>query len=122
MSNEKMREEFEAWFCSTMPYKIAKKAGLPLWMMGITSLRTFRLAGLRWNASRAALCVELPKQWFDDGLDCYLMEAHQVGNALDAAGGATNDPNSHPPKPAAVTRRHKENKRSAKTLDAHWKQ
>lgn len=39
-----------------------------------------------WKASRAALCVDLPKQWFDDGLDSDLMEAHQVGEALDAAG------------------------------------
>ncbi len=70
---EKMREDFEEWFKrdyhpdKTGPY--VKDAML-----------------LAWQASRAALCVELPSQWFDDGLDCDLMEAHQVGKALDEAG------------------------------------
>ena len=39
-----------------------------------------------WKASRAALCVELPKQWFDEGLGCDLMEVNHVADALDAAG------------------------------------
>ena len=70
---EKMREDFEEWYKrdyhpdKTGPY--VKDAML-----------------LAWQASRAALCVELPSQWFDDGLDCDLMEAHQVGKALDEAG------------------------------------
>ena len=70
---DKVREDFEEWFKrdyhpdKTGPY--VKDAML-----------------LAWQASRAALCVELPSQWFDDGLDCDLMEAHQVGKALDEAG------------------------------------
>ena len=70
---EKMREDFEEWFKrdyhpdKTGPY--VKDAML-----------------YAWQASRAALCVNLPKQWFDDGLDSDLMEAHHVGKALDAAG------------------------------------
>ena len=70
---EKIREEFEEWFerdyhpDKTGPY--VKNAML-----------------YAWQASRAALCVDLPKQWFDDGLDSDLMEAHQVEKALDAAG------------------------------------
>ena len=70
---DKVLEEFEEWFKrdyhpdKTGPY--VKDAML-----------------YAWQASRAALCVELPKQWFDDGLDCDLMEAHQVGKALDEAG------------------------------------
>ena len=70
---DKVREDFEEWFKrdyhpdKTGPY--VKDAML-----------------YAWQASRAALCVELPSQWFDDGLDCDLMEAHQVGKALDEAG------------------------------------
>lgn len=70
---DKVLEEFEEWFKrdyhpdKTGPY--VKDAML-----------------YAWQASRAALCVNLPKQWFDDGLDSDLMEAHHVGKALDAAG------------------------------------
>ena len=39
-----------------------------------------------WQASRAALCVELPRQWFDDEHDCDLMEAHKVGKAIESTG------------------------------------
>ena len=71
--DDKMQEEFNEWFerdyhpDKTGPY--VKDAML-----------------YAWQASRAALCVELPRQWFDDGLGCDLMEAHQVGKALDEAG------------------------------------
>ena len=70
---EKMREDFEEWFKhdyhpdNTGPY--VKDAML-----------------YAWQASRAALCVELPRQWFDDGLDSDLMEANRVLDALDDAG------------------------------------
>lgn len=83
---EKMREEYEAWFCSTMPYKIAKESWFAILDDGSYIITDVQAGWAGWKASRAALCVELPKQWFDDGLDCDLMEAHQVGNALDAAG------------------------------------
>jgi hypothetical protein len=39
-----------------------------------------------WRASRESLCVELPRQWFDDGLECDLMVANRVLDALDDAG------------------------------------
>ena len=83
---EKMREEYEAWFCSTMPYKIAKESWFAVMDDGDYIITDVQAGWAGWKASRAALCVELPKQWFDDGLDCDLMEANQVGNALDAAG------------------------------------
>lgn len=78
---EKMREEFEAWYINEgygdrRPTRHLEGYAAPnvndMW--------------LSWQASRAALCVELPKQWFDEGLGCDLMEAHQVGKALDEAG------------------------------------
>ena len=83
---DKMREDYEAWFCSTMPYKIAKESWFAVMDDGDYIITDVQAGWAGWKASRAALCVELPKQWFDDGLDCDLMEAHQVGNALDAAG------------------------------------
>lgn len=83
---DNMREEYEAWFCSTMPYKIAKESWFAVMDDGDYIITDVQAGWAGWKASRAALCVELPKQWFDDGLDCDLMEAHQVGNALDAAG------------------------------------
>lgn len=83
---DKMREEYEAWFCSTMPYKIAKESWFAVMDDGDYIITDVQAGWAGWKASRAALCVELPKQWFDDGLDCDLMEVHQVGNALDAAG------------------------------------
>ena len=83
---DKMREEYEAWFCSTIPYKIAKESWFAVMDDGDYIITDVQAGWAGWKASRAALCVELPKQWFDDGLDCDLMEAHQVGKALDAAG------------------------------------
>ena len=74
---DKMREEFEAW---AVNYNLARSD----W--GNYSDRHVNNMWKSWKASRAALCVELPRQWFDDGLDCDLMEAHQVGKALDEAG------------------------------------
>ena len=83
---EKMREDYEAWFCSTMPYKIAKESWFAVMDDGDYIITDVQAGWAGWKASRAALCVELPSQWFDDGLDCDLMEAHQVGKALDEAG------------------------------------
>ena len=83
---DNMREEFETWFCGTIPYKIAKESWFAVMDDGDYIITDVQAGWAGWKASRAALCVELPKQWFDDGLDCDLMEAHQVGKALDAAG------------------------------------
>ena len=68
--SDKMREEFEAWISKQGYFWIVNKEAY--WEA--------------WKASRAALCVNLPKQWYNDGLDSDLMEAHHVGKALDAAG------------------------------------
>lgn len=82
MSNEMMREEFEVWYSEQFKYSDKK-----LTRHGDTYLSPF-IAGLwmSWQASRAALCVNLPRQTYDYDLDCDTMIAHHVGKALDAAG------------------------------------
>ena len=82
----KMREEYEAWFCSTMPYKIAKESWFAVMDDGDYIITDVQAGWAGWKASRAALCVELPRQTYDEDLDCDTMIAHHVGKALDAAG------------------------------------
>ena len=83
---EKMREEFEAW-CSSHGYTLRPaETNCGIIIDGQYGNQRVQIAWDAWQASRAALCVNLPKQWYDDGLDSDLMEAHHVGKALDAAG------------------------------------
>ena len=83
---EKMREEFEAW-CSSHGYTLKPaETNCGVIIDGKYGNQRVQIAWDAWQASRAALCVNLPKQWYDDGLDSDLMEAHHVGKALDAAG------------------------------------
>ena len=83
---DKMREEFEAWYevhCSPLESDWFKRdSDYP----DDYDYFPAQEAWSGWKASRAALCVYLPKQWPDEELDCDLMEAHKVGKALDAAG------------------------------------
>ena len=57
---DKMREEYEAWFCSTMPYKIAKESWFAVMDDGDYIITDVQAGWAGWKASRAALCVELP--------------------------------------------------------------
>ena len=84
---DKMREEFKAWYeaATGLPVEF-NDVGIPVSIGSALSGNIIICMWLAWRDSRAALCVELPRQWFDDGLDCDLMEAHQVGKALDEAG------------------------------------
>lgn len=83
---DKMREEFEAW-CSSHGYTLRPaETNCGIIIDGQYGNQRVQIAWDAWQASRAALCVNLPKQWYDDGLDSDLMEAHHVGKALDAAG------------------------------------
>ena len=77
----KMREEFEAW-ASADGYELNKSDDERF----TYDYHETECAWCGWQAARKELCVSLPKQWFDEEMDCDLMEAHQVGNALDAAG------------------------------------
>lgn len=61
----KMREEFEAWFCSTIPYPIAKESWFAVMNDGDYIITDVQSAWAGWKASRAALCVELPS--FENG-------------------------------------------------------
>ena len=62
----KMREDYEAWFCSTMPYKIAKESWFAVMDDGDYIITDVQAGWAGWKASRAALCVELPSRISDD--------------------------------------------------------
>lgn len=63
---DKMREDFEAWFCSTIPYQIAKSSWFAIMDDGDYIITDVQASWAAWKASRTALCVELPKPWFDE--------------------------------------------------------
>lgn len=79
MSNEKMREEFEAWWAGSMN---ATEMDLYRFGSGYSCHETNR-GWMAWQASRAAMCVELPLAFSDERATTYLT---RVTNALDAAG------------------------------------
>lgn len=82
---EKMREEYEAWFCSTMPYKIAKESWFAVMDDGDYIITDVQAGWAGWKASRAALCVELPDS--ERSVDCGdVLYRSDVEEALDAAG------------------------------------
>ena len=82
---DKMREEYEAWFCSTIPYKIAKESWFAVMDDGDYIITDVQAGWAGWKASRAALCVELPKQYSTDSIgSAYCVDA--VIDSLDAAG------------------------------------
>lgn len=82
---DKMREEYEAWFCSTMPYKIAKESWFAVMDDGYYIITDVQAGWAGWKASRAALCVELPDS--ERSVDCGdVLYRSDVEDALDAAG------------------------------------
>ena len=84
---DKMREDFEVWYegVTGLPVEF-NDVGIPVSIGSALSETVTMGMWVAWRASRESLCVELPKQWFDDGLECDLMEANRVLDALDAAG------------------------------------
>lgn len=78
---EKMREEFEAWFCSTIPYPIAKESWFAVMNDGDYIITDVQAAWAGWKASRAALCIELPENC--KGMALTVSELHRE---LDRAG------------------------------------
>ena len=82
---DKMREEFENGVCDLLDLNKNWNKELGCYTTPKTD-NYFLIFECGWLRSRAALCVELPKQWFDDGLGCDLMEVNHVADALDAAG------------------------------------
>lgn len=65
----KMREEFENWFCSTIPYKIAKESWFAIMDDGDYIITDVQAAWSGWKASRESLCVTLPRCWNDEQRD-----------------------------------------------------
>ena len=87
MSNEKMREEYEAWFCSTMPYKIAKESWFAVMDDGDYIITDVQAGWAGWKASRAALCVEIPTDGEASSFGNYVVfDSDDVRAMLDAAG------------------------------------
>ena len=82
---EKMREEYEAWFCSTIPYKIAKESWFAVMDDGDYIITDVQAGWAGWKASRAALCVELPKTTEHESMDNIVNIKH-VKQSLDSAG------------------------------------
>ena len=78
---DKIREEFEAWFCSTIPYQIAKESWFAVMNDGDYIITDVQAAWAGWKASRAALCVELPENC--KGMALTVSELHRE---LDKAG------------------------------------
>ena len=84
---DKMREEFKTWYDGiTGPSVEFNDVGIPVSIGSALSDTTTMGMWVAWRASRESLCVELPKQWFDDDLECDLMVANLVLDALDEAG------------------------------------
>lgn len=82
---DKMREEFEAWFCSTMPYKIAKESWFAVMDDGDYIITDVQAAWAGWKASRAALCVDVIT-WHENRNGELFAYEDDVVSALKSAG------------------------------------
>lgn len=80
MSTDKMRDEFDAWARDNAMLLFVKVA------TGKYSSEKTELAWQAWQASRAALVIELPPQWYDAREDGDIMDANAVIAAIEAAG------------------------------------
>ncbi len=76
MSNDKVREQFEAWALSCN--QMIDKAN------GVYLVRSVDCLWVAWRASREALVIDLPDAWRQDRQS--LMDADQVSEAIQAAG------------------------------------
>ena len=90
---DKMREDYEAWFKSFADIDVIFDENGQAFAISSPVTHGDKIvntvvdgAWKAWQASRAALCVKLPRQTYDEDLDCDTMIAHHVGKALDAAG------------------------------------
>ncbi|QXG32910.1 hypothetical protein [Pseudomonas viridiflava] len=76
MSNDKVREQFEAWALSCN--QMIDKAN------GVYLVRSVDCLWVAWRASREALVIDLPDAWHQDRQR--LMDADEVSEAVEAAG------------------------------------
>ena len=71
---DKIREEYEAWFCSTMPYKIAKESWFAVMDDGDYIITDVQAGWAGWKASRAALS----ENHFPDAAEMVVPEGWQL--------------------------------------------
>lgn len=76
---DKIREEFEVWFCSTIPYPIAKESWFAIMDDGDYIITDVQAAWAGWKASRAALNAEL------DVIDARIKHECEKADYLKAA-------------------------------------
>lgn len=76
MSNDKVREQFEAWALSCN--QMIDKAN------GVYLVRSVDCLWVAWRASREALVIDLPDAWHQDRQR--LMDADEVSETIQAAG------------------------------------
>lgn len=76
MSNDKVREQFEAWALSCK--QMIDKAN------GVYLVRSVDCLWVAWRASREALVIDVPDAWHQDRQR--LMDADEVSEAVEAAG------------------------------------
>ena len=84
--NDKMREEFEAWYegVTGLPVEF-NDAGIPVSIGSALSETVTMGMWVAWRASRESLCVELPDS--ERSVDCGdVRYRSDVEEALDAAG------------------------------------
>ena len=84
--NDKMREEFEAWYegVTGLPVEL-NDAGIPVSIGSALSETVTMGMWVAWRASRESLCVELPDS--ERSVDCGdVLYRSDVEEALDAAG------------------------------------
>lgn len=78
--SEKMREEFEGWFESSYGFCLSKDDETTYSTPWVNDMYH------AWKASRAALVVEFPLQFYSQTYDDEMMHASHVMEELDAAG------------------------------------
>ena len=84
--SKKMRDEFESW-CLENGYTLRPaETNCAIIIEGDYGHPTVQIAWQAWQASRAALVVELPAQWSNQCYDDEIMFSGQVIDAIDSAG------------------------------------
>jgi len=87
MSADKMREQFEAWECDADQGPQTD----PVWLMYDAATNTYPLDKIQsrwevWQASRAAVDVELPEAWRSAGSKHELMHKRDTVAVLESLG------------------------------------
>ena len=84
--SDKMRDGFESW-CLANGYTLRPaETNCGIIIEGDYGHKTVQIAWKAWQASRAALVVELPAQWSNQCYDDEIMFSGQVIDAIDSAG------------------------------------